>query len=872
MALTAGNKLGPYEILAPVGAGGMGEVYRARDTRLGRDVALKILPQSMATDVDRLHRFEQEARSIAALNHPNILELHDVGEHEGSPYLVCELLEGETLREKLAAGPLSQRRAMEYATQIAAGLAAAHENSVVHRDLKPENVFVVKDGRVKILDFGLAKLRKVAVAAAGEGETLASTTMGGGAKTSPGVVLGTVGYMSPEQVRGQEVDQRTDIFALGAILYEMLCGQRAFRGDSSVETMNAILKEEPPEFESEKLRVSPAVERIVRRCLEKEPGQRFQSAKDLMFAIEAMSGSGHSTSAIVANAAIAKKRTWMPWAAGIAAVIVFAASAYFAGKIAGGEKAVENQFQLRTFRPQIIYRAAFAPDGKTIVYSAATWANRPDIYILSPEYPEARATDLKNTVLLSVSSKGEMAVLTNPQLLGHRIFHGTLAKVPIGGSAPRAILDDVMEADWNPDGTDLAITRVVNGKCRLEYPAGKVLAETNGYFSDLRFSPKGDRIAFFEHEIRYDDRGKMSVVDLGGEKKVLTGTYWGEEGLVWSRDGSEILFSAGTGSYSSFPVRAATLDGKLRIVQDSAGGLWIHDVNKEGKWLATHEDQWRDLRGMGSNSKEELNLEFLDFSSPVDISADGRLLLFTEENSFFGTNYTVCIRKMDGSPTVPLGEGNALSLTPDGTQALAVVLSSPNKLMVYPTGAGAPRQLNTGTLQTIDYASWFKDEKRVLACGSEDGHVSRCYVISDSGAAPKAVTPEGTYNGIVSPDGKEVLALDTNGDRQFYPINGGAPRPAKGLEKEQITWFASALGWTMDGKGVIVRKDESPVETLIERVDTDTGKRTLLRRITVADPTALLGVQNIALANDAKWYAYALRRQKSSLFVVNRPQ
>ncbi len=871
MALTTGTKLGPYQIVAPIGAGGMGEVYRALDTRLGREVALKILPQSLATDADRLHRFEQEARAIAALNHPNILELHDVGEHEASPYLVCELLEGETLREKLSGGPLSQRRAMEYASQIAAGLAAAHDHGLVHRDLKPENIFIVKDGRVKILDFGLAKLRKTAHVAAADGETQGPMTMAGGAKTSPGMVLGTVGYMSPEQVRGQEVDQRTDIFALGAILYEMLSGQRAFHGDSSVETMNAILKEDPPEFEGETLRVSPAVERIVRRCLEKDPGQRFQSAKDLMFSIEAISGSAQSSSAVVASPAIGSGRKWMPLAVGLVAAMALAAFAYFAGRFTGGDRPVENQFQLRTFRPQIIFRAAFAPDGKTIVYSTATWANRPDIYILSPEYPEARATDLKNTMLLSVSSKGDLAVLSNPQLLGHRIFHGTLGRVPIGGSAPRAMLDDVMEADWNPEGTDLAITRVVNGKCRLEYPAGKVLAETNGYFSDLRFSPKGDHIAFLDHEMRFDDRGKVAVIDLAGNKKLLTDIYWGEEGLAWSRDGSEILFSAGTGSYSSFPVRAVSLDGKLRIVQDSAGGIWIHDVNKDGKWLVTQEGQWRDLYGFGSNSKQEINLGFLDFSSPQAISADGTTLLFTEENSFFGTNYTTCIRKMDGSPTVSLGEGNAAALTSDGTEALAIVLSSPNKLMVYPTGAGAPRQLDTGKLKTIDSASWFKDDKRALACGSEDGHGSRCYLIEESGA-PKAVTPEGTYNGIPTPDGKEVLALDGGGNRQFYPIDGSAPRPAKGMDKEQITWFPSVLGWTLDGKDIIVRKEESPVSVLIQRVDPVTGKRSLLRKITVADPAGLLAIQNIALAGDGKWYAYALRRQRSSLFVVNRPK
>ena len=243
MALPSGTKLGPYEIVAPIGAGGMGEVYRAKDMRLGRDVAIKVLPEGFARDADRLRRFEQEARAVAALNHPNILAIHDIGEFNGAPFLVSELLEGHSLREDLNSGALPTRRAVEDASQIAQGLAAAHDKGIVHRDLKPENVFVTQDGRLKILDFGLAKLAKLQ-AAADENATLDATPQ----DTSPGVVLGTVGYMSPEQVRGEAADARSDIFALGTILYEMLSGQRAFRSDTSAETMTAILKEDPPEI------------------------------------------------------------------------------------------------------------------------------------------------------------------------------------------------------------------------------------------------------------------------------------------------------------------------------------------------------------------------------------------------------------------------------------------------------------------------------------------------------------------------------------------------------------------------------------------------------------------------------------------------
>src|SRR5512136_2295410 len=283
MSLSPGFRLGPYEIGALIGAGGMGEVYRARDTRLERDVAIKVLPAEFAADPDRLRRFEHEARAVAALDHPNILAVHDVGDHEGAPYLVAELLEGETLRERLQAGVLPVRKAVDYALQMARGLAAAHDKGIIHRDLKPENLFVTKDGIVKILDFGLARQALVA-----PGEDTHSPTLQ--RETGPGVVLGTVAYMSPEQARGETVDHRSDLFSLGSVLYEMLSGRRAFHGDSSVETLNAILKEEPPELPADR-QIPPLLDRLVRHCLEKKPEDRFQSARDLVYELEGVTGS-----------------------------------------------------------------------------------------------------------------------------------------------------------------------------------------------------------------------------------------------------------------------------------------------------------------------------------------------------------------------------------------------------------------------------------------------------------------------------------------------------------------------------------------------------------------------------------------------------
>src|ERR1035438_7741078 len=368
MALTPGSKIGPYEILSPLGAGGMGEVYRARDTRLGRDVALKILPESFARDADRLRRFEQEARAVAALNHPNILAVFDIGTHSegqhnegqnnGSPFLVSELLEGESLRAVLDRGALPQRKTIEYGVQIAHGLAAAHEKGIVHRDLKPENVFVTKDGRIKILDFGLAKLAQKS-GTESDDVTLA------GSHTAVGVVMGTASYMAPEQVRGETADPRTDIFAFGAVLYEMLSGVRAFRRDTVAETMTAVLKDDPPELCGPVRQVSPTLDRIVRRCLEKNPEQRFQSARDLSFALSALSGTETSS---VARAEIAAPRR-MPlrlWLSVALALVAVSAATWFVAR--RPQPTTRMQFALAVPDEMSISHMALSLDGSMLAF------------------------------------------------------------------------------------------------------------------------------------------------------------------------------------------------------------------------------------------------------------------------------------------------------------------------------------------------------------------------------------------------------------------------------------------------------------------------------------------------------------------------
>src|SRR3954470_5558337 len=358
MPLTLGTKLGPYEIQSPLGAGGMGEVYRARDTRLNRDVAIKILPASFSADPDRLQRFAQESRAAAALNHPNILSIYDIGEDRGAPYVVSELLEGESLRERLRAGPLSSRKALDYAQQIAKGLAAAHDKGIVHRDLKPENLFITSDGRAKILDFGLAKFTHPEANVSDDAPTMQVAT-------EAGTVMGTAGYMSPEQVRGKPTDSRSDIFSFGAILYEMLSGKRTFHGDSAADTMSAILKEEPADLSETNRNVSPALERIVRHCLEKNAAERFQSARDVAFNLEALTDISISSRAgIPVLPEERSNRRWLvPLLAGILLIASWAGVYRLAGK---GKVASNPTFHEITFQNGSIWDARFAPDGQTI--------------------------------------------------------------------------------------------------------------------------------------------------------------------------------------------------------------------------------------------------------------------------------------------------------------------------------------------------------------------------------------------------------------------------------------------------------------------------------------------------------------------------
>jgi Tol biopolymer transport system component len=849
--LTNGTRLGPYEIIGPIGAGGMGEVYRAHDTKLNRDVALKVLPDAFAADADRLARFEREAQAVAALSHPNILSIYDFGRQGETAYAVMELLEGETLRARLEHGALPARKAVDFAVQIAEGLAAAHEKGIVHRDLKPENIFVTREGRAKLLDFGLAKSSGPAVISG-------SQTLSVGRHTDPGTVMGTVWYMSPEQVRGEVVDHRSDIFSFGVVLYEMLVGRRAFQHDTAAESMTAILKEDPPDIPPSASGTSAGLQRIVQHCLEKKPGERFQSARDIAFALQALSGS-----AVTSGPSIAvKSRVRWPWLAVLvvaAALAIVTAVSYRKGEKAALRSAAGISFRQMSFRPQTIFQAAFAPDGETIVYSAALEGNVPELFMIRPEFPEPRPLGLKRTHLLAISSKGELAVLTNARFIAHRLFTGTLAQVSLGGTAPRELLEGVRQADWSPDGSELAIIREVEGKDRLEFPIGKVLYETAGYLSDLRVSPRGDQIAVFEHPGKFDDRGSVIVVNRAGKRTVLSGDYWGEEGLSWSQAGDEVLFAASTVGQAQ-TLYGVDLSGHRRVTLQSAGGLTMHDVSRTGRWLVTHDDVRTEISVLAVGASAERDLAWLDYSVFPFLSRDGRMLLFTDESAAAGSGYEVCLRKTDGGPVVRLGEGQACGLSSDTKWALAIVFT-PSQIVIYPTGPGETRRLPRGNLEAYQSAGWFPDGKSVLVVGNEAGKASRCYAQDVSGGPPRPVTPEATTDGTVSPDGLQIL-YSKLGTWFIQPVAGGTAQTVPGLTTDD-----EVIRWSVDGRSLYVFRTTNPPFRL-ERLNLASGRRELIREVAPADMTGVVWSTGAALTDDTKAYAYSYMRMTSQLFVV----
>ncbi|MGC9971433.1 MAG: protein kinase [Bryobacteraceae bacterium] len=840
MPLKPGSRLGPYEICALLGAGGMGEVYRARDARLGRDVALKVVLAGFESDASFRLRFEQEARAVAALNHPNIVVVYDVG----PGYIVSELVDGVVLRKL---GPQPLRHTLELAAQIAEGLAAAHSIGIVHRDVKPENVMVTKDGRAKILDFGIAK-RDFSASEVGAAAMVA---------TQPGMVMGTASYMSPEQIRGLPLDRRSDIFSLGLVLHEMLTGRKAFSADSAAEVMSAILKDDPPPLPPS---VPPSVAVLVSHCLEKDPNRRCESARDLSVSLRALSTGSQPLQPISAPPAKPKRtRARLLAAAGMLLALA-------AGLAAGwwANRTELPSYRQVTFQRGFVSAGRFTTSGDNIVYSAQWNAEPADLFSAHISAPEARALGLRGAHLFSLSKHEELAVALECRFIGGNSQMGTLAVLPLQGGSPRILLTGVSEADWDPEGSGLAVVHTVDGMQRLEYPVGRVLYRTAHWIGDLRFSPQGGRIAFSEHPQYGDDRGWIMVTDLAGQRRKLSQEWESVEGLVWASGSGEIWYAAAQ-SGDANTIYAVTLGGKQRVIARFPGGVKLHDLTPGGKLLlAEFNDNRSEMYARLPAETRDRPVDWLGPSFPADLSADGKLLLFSQYGRAVGTNYAVYLRKLDGSLPTRLGEGDAAALSPDGKWAAAVLYFSPPQLALLPTGEGTPRVLPASGVDYQQNLRWLPDSRRIVFAGNEPGHGPRLWLQDTAGGAPVPFTPEGvSFEGdCLSPDAKLAAAKGPDGVLRLYPLAGGAAREAPGLDSSM-----RLVRWTMDGRKLLVAA-LSPAPARLYEVDVSSGERKLWKELNPVYPTGVSEITQVLVAADGQTIVYGQNRKIRSLHVV----
>ncbi len=854
MSLAAGRRLGPYEIIAPLGAGGMGEVYRARDSRLERDVALKVLPAELSGDPEALSRFEREAKAVAALSHPNILAIFDFGRHDGVAFAVMELLDGETLRSRLAAGSLPLRKVLDYAGQILLGLAAAHDASIVHRDLKPENVFVTGDGRIKILDFGLARQSIPGLA----GDDTRSPTVA--RSTEPGTVMGTVGYMSPEQVRGHSADSRSDIFSFGAVLYEMLTGRRAFQRDTGAETMTAILKEDPPEPADSGARIPPGIDRILQHCLEKSPPERFQSARDAAFDLQSLSGAMAAPESKARAAARPRARIA---AGGLALLLLGSAAAYRLGRASAPEGS--PTFRQLTFRRGMVRGARFSADGQTIVYAAGWEGNPIAAFSVRPGSPDSSALELPSADILAISPSGQLALQLGKRFIEPYVSSGTLAEAHLaGGEAPLERVQAVQWADWSPDGKRLAIVRDAGGSNRLESPLGSVLYTTAGWIGNPRFSPSGDAIAFLDHWGRFGDLGSVVVVSMTGKVQRLSDGWMSLQGLAWWPDGREIWFT-GTKAGGNRALYAVNRSGRLRLVFRQTGSLTLDDVSPREEVLLADEDLRLGIVSRTFGQSADRDLSWLDFSALRAISSDGKRILFDEASEGGGDSGAIFVRPTDGSPPMRLGSGVGMSLSPDGRSVIAGTPNDSKVLRLLPVGAGEPRPLATEAFD-VNWANWFPDGRRILVSGGEAGHGARLYVQNVDGGALRAISPEGVhlvpYANLISPDGQWIPAIGPDGAVWLFPAEAGSPRRIPGLAPDELP-----CGWNSDGRVLFVYKP-GDLPAHVDRLDVETGARTPWKELMPSDPTGVGFIRAPHFTHDGESYAYSYARILSRLYLV----
>jgi Tol biopolymer transport system component len=861
MSLTPGSQCGAYEIVGPLGTGGMGEVYRARDSKLGRQVAIKVLGVEALANPDAVRRFRHEARAASSLNHPGIVTIHDIGELDGQFFIVMELVEGTTLRQLLARGRPPLKKTLQIGSQLADALAKAHEAGIVHCDLKPENVMLTGEGHVKIVDFGLAMLTEPASIAPGPDRT-------SGDRTTDRIVFGTVGYMSPEQASGAPADFRADQFAFGSMLYEMATGSRAFHKETAAETLSMIIRDEPERAASLNPSLPLPLVWTVDRCLSKEPADRYASTRDLARDLQTLRDHTSNGSALEVRSLGTgrRRRILVAGVVALAAVVGAAGTAIYLTtrdrRAAAPPVATAPSFHQLTFRRGLIQNARFAPDGQTIIF-AAEWDGAPiRLFETRPSGPESKPLGPPSAGLASISSTGQVALIENCELDWGSCV-GTLATMALGGGAPRPLLDDVVSADWTPDGQQLAAIQISAGEYQLQFPIGNTLYSSQGKLGWLAFSPRGDRLAFIEYPLISDEGGALKIVDLNGRVTTVSTGWRTIRGVDWAASGDEIWVTA-SDQGRRCSLYGVSIAGAKRLLFHAPGDVTLLDLSRDHRALLVTTEPRTHM--IWSSAGGERDLSWLDWSTAADLSTDGQTVLFYEWGEGVGAAPNVYLRRADGSDAVRLGAGKALALSPDGRWALALQEGPPPQLVVMPTGTGAPKPLPAGGLTDFYWARWFPNGRQILVVASDAAAIPHSYIQDIETGKLDPIAEKGLLAMLPSPDERSVLIADPLGKFLLWPLDG-----RKGVQLKGITAEDRPIQWGPDGKFLYLRRIDG-VTLNIYRYNLASGQRQLWKTLRPRDPAGIIGIDvgrgELAMTPDGRSYVFTYWKAIRSLFLA----
>lgn len=850
MEKLTGTRLGPYEIGVQLGAGGMGEVYRARDTRLKREVAVKVLPLE-DLNPDQQKRLQREAQTASTLNHPNILTVYDIGTENGRNYIVSELIEGESLRKFIQKGSLSTKKILDVAVQISDGLSAAHQAGIVHRDLKPENIMINSEGRVKILDFGLAKLLRPE-----SGDENAETVTG--TLTDTGVIQGTVPYMSPEQAMGRFIDFRSDQFSFGSIIYEMATGTRPFQKSTAPETLTAIINEEPEPISKLNPIIPASVRWLIERCLSKDANDRYDSTRDLARELKYIQE--HLTETSVESTVVPPKRKALSLYAILVSALILTLAGFLFYRFKYARLPSQTsllKYHRVSYSNGTITSAKFSPDGNSIIYSGAFQANQSELFMAQTEGVESRDLGISNADILTISPSGQMLILLRKE--GEQ--EGVLAEVSMSRGAPHELADHVRGASFNTDGSSFAVVRRVSGLSRLEFPLGNVLYQTSDVINEPRFSFNGDLIAFMQLP---SAQGKVVIINSKGEKLAMSKLCW-PRGIAWSRNNKEVWYS----TYSYEPgggseIDALTLTGQERLIQRFPFWINLYDIRAHDDLLVSFDNERDFSFGFINGASVEQELSWLDSTVITDVSDDGKTVLIFESGEAgdppWGTSY---LRKTDGSPAVRLGPAYATDISNDGKYVLTFY---PQKWTLLPTQLGEKKVFDADQFErVIGQGTLLPDGKGFLFTANEPHKTNRVYLLEFDNKKSRPITEEGVTEFVktISPDGKYFIGSNSSQKVLLYPLDGGKPRSFLGIEKGDVP-----IQWNSDGSSIfVVQKDILPAKIFV--VNITTGNRTLIKELMPSDRTGVSPIDWVQITPDGKTITYSYNRRLSTLYMIN---